>query len=668
MHLGKKALFLSVIIFASFVFTNKSSAVNTGTAGILPGNPDPEIKYSGSWFIYNLDLGKSKNDSIRIINNKSETIVAKLYAADATTTSDGSFALLSEEAPREDVGSWVKLAADEIEVPPNSEKSVPFTITIPGDADVGDHMGGIIMQEVEGEDNAISGTGVKIITRVGVRIYETVPGEVKKDFEITRFDWRPEIKQKRNFLKDILDINKRTAFIVGLKNKGNVRLTPKATIEVRNIFGKKVADLQNKEIGNIFPGKSNNDATIYWESVPFFGRYKATLAASFFEEGVGSGTREIIIWAFPYRIAFLLVLAGILFYLIRLTTLYFREAKKEKMPIHEVRDGETLGALAQKFGVPWKWLAKANGIRKPFEVRAGQKLFIPMNKHNIDLLIKLIETGQLNPPIKGKSGASQRKRKLIILIVVLAVLAGAFLWHKYKNNAEPPQTFQQTERNQEIAPQESQGKTASGAFKKSNIKVGIFTPPSADPASNIRLFRKLSLVGYDSETVSDLAGRSYDKTTIEYASQKKSEAELVKSDLGTIGDVSLQEIDGLEKDIVIYNLIKKEDLPELGAGSDKVSLRRDTIKAKVIDAGAGTEATEKIKTLIYEGGFAVDEEVGESQNKDNQGSTIIYLDDGQKEGADELAAFLGENGYQAAVEKKADAGSQEELLAVFGKI
>ena len=667
MRSGKKILFLFLLSIAAFFFGNRSLAINTGTVGILPGNPDPAVKNSNSWFVYNLDVGLSKNDSLRVINNKPETVVVKLYPVDATTTSDGSFALLPEDAPREDAGAWVKLAANELEIPPNSEKSVPFTITIPKDADVGAHMGGIVMQEIEGAGKAMTGTGVKIVTRVGVRVYETVPGEVKKDFEITRFDWRTEKKRTSDFLKDILDINKRTAFMIGLKNKGNVKITPKATIEVRNIFGKKIADLRDKEIGIIFPRKSNEDATVYWDGMPFLGRYKVTLTAAFFEEGVGSAEKEIVIWAFPYRIISLLLLLGVFIYLVRLTILYFREAKKEKMPIYAVRSGETLGVLAEKFGVSWKWLAKTNGIRKPFEVRPGQKLFIPVNRHNIDHLIKMVEIGQLDPPLKEKAEAGRRKRKIIIAIAILAFLAGAFLWFKYKYQAGSPGPSQPAGQNEEAAPQESREKTASGAVKKSNIKTGIFTPPESDPLSSTRLLRKLRLVGYSAEIISDLAGRQYGETTIEYAPGKKDQADMVKNDLGTNSSVGLKEIEGLGKDVAIYNLIKKEELPELGAGSDKAIPRRDLVKVKVLESGAGKEAAEKIKTLIYQGGFSPDDEIGETQNKDNQGIVVIYSDEAQKDSAEDLAAFLRAGKYQAKVEKNAEEGSAEELMLIVGK-
>ena len=183
MNKNIKNSFLLIILMAAFslIAPLVARAVNTNTVGILPANPDPNVQFSNAWFIYNLDLGQEKADGIRVINNKNETVVVRLYPVDAAATSDGSFALMPEDADRTGVGNWVKLAVNEIEIPPQTEKTVPFTFSVPQNADVGDHMGGIVMQEIETGNN-LTGTGVKIITRVGVRIYETVPGEVKKDF------------------------------------------------------------------------------------------------------------------------------------------------------------------------------------------------------------------------------------------------------------------------------------------------------------------------------------------------------------------------------------------------------------------------------------------------------------------------------------------------------
>jgi len=658
------------LLIAVFAFPAVTKAVNTETVGILPAHPDPNVKFSDAWFLYKIDLGQSKEDAVRVINNKKETVVIKLYAVDATTTSDGAFALLPEDASRTDIGAWVKLAANEFELPPNTEKSVPFTVTIPKDADIGDHAGGIVMQEIEGaEQGKISGTGVKIVTRVGVRIYETVPGEVKKNFEITRFEWRTDPKKTRNLWRDLLDLNRKTTFLIGLKNKGNVRISPKAKVEVFNMFGQKTADVPEGEIGMIFPRGENKESFLIWDKAPLLGRYKAKLSVSFAEEGVGTGEKEIVIWAFPYRIAIILVSLFVLLVLARLIFQYFREASKEKMPVYTVKGGDTLGSLSSLFFVNWKRLAKINEIRKPFEVRTGQKLFIPTSRRNIDLLVKMVEESRLHPPLKGKSEMKKSKmRKILYILIGLVVVFGAVGAHKYKNRSRILQAPPPSPAGEQAAqPQESQEKTISGAAKKSSIRAGVFTPSGIDPVSGTRLLKKMQLMGYDAAPVSDLAGRQYSKITVEYAPSKKDQAEMVKNDLGKGDDAELKEISGLEKDVIVYNLFPKDELLDLGSLDSKASVKRDLVKIKLLEGGAGKEETEKIKTLVYQGGFTPEEEIGEAQRKDNQGLAVIYSDDVQKDSAEDLAAFLRAGKYQTRVEKNTEDGNAESLTLIAGK-
>ncbi|MCO6451277.1 MAG: LysM peptidoglycan-binding domain-containing protein [Caldilineales bacterium] len=45
--------------------------------------------------------------------------------------------------------------------------------------------------------------------------------------------------------------------------------------------------------------------------------------------------------------------------------------------VHTVQAGETLFGIAQKYGIPLNRLAEANGITNPSSIRAGQKLTIP---------------------------------------------------------------------------------------------------------------------------------------------------------------------------------------------------------------------------------------------------------------------------------------------------
>jgi|GEM_PF-1559141 len=562
-RVNRKVFFL--LVFSLIFLPHFAKAVNTGTVGILPGNPDPNVRFSDAWFIYNLGLGQGKFDSVRVLNNKEETVVVKLYASDATNTVDGSFTLLPEESEKKAMGSWIKLAVDEVEIPAKSEKIIPFSVNIPENADVGDHMGGIVMREMETEENTnIPGTGVKIITCVGVRIYETVPGDVRKDFDITRFDWRFEPSRKPSWIKNFLDINKKTLFFTGIKNKGNVRISPKITIDIKNIFGRTVAHLPDQEAGVIFPGDEVNEAPVTWEKMPIFGRYKVTMTASFFEDGVGQGSKEVVIWAIPYRIIFLLVLLAVFFILTRLTKIYFQESSKEKMPIYAVKLGDNLADLAKKFSVSWKKIAKMNYIGKPFEIRAGEKLFIPITRRNMKTIGEMKAQGEMEPSISERAGIAGFKRKRIFFIGIILILIGSgAVWAlKARQNKVIHEEVRVPEA-AEVPKEETADKTKSGVFKKSSLNVAIVTPSGADQRSSERLMKKFELIGYKVRMAGLPAGKDYAITTIEYLSGKKEQAEMIKNDLGIEGDVELKEMPDLDVDATVYNFAPADEFLDL---------------------------------------------------------------------------------------------------------
>jgi hypothetical protein len=530
-----------------------SYALMTETVGVLPAYPDNSVRFSDAWFLYHLNLGESKLDAVRLINNKDETVVLKVYAVDAVSTVDGGFALVPEDAPRNDVGGWVKLATNEVELLPNTEKLIPFTFTVPKNADAGDHAGGIVIQEVETFENFTSGTGMRIVSRVGARIYQTVPGEVKKSFEVTRFDWRLELNTVRSWWRDFLDINKKTTFFVGIKNTGNVRITPKATVEVRNMLGMKTAILTDRDLGVVFPGGENSDSAVFWEKGPFFGRYKVKATIKFAEEGLGEDTREIVIWVFPYRMIFLGIICVVLFTLMRLIGLYFREAGKEKMPIYKVKLGDNLADIGRKFMVPWRRIAKMNFIGEPFDIKEGEKLFIPIDKRNRDILTRFKEQGVLLPSIVERSKGSRFKKKKTIIIIIIAILIviGAVWGIKLRRDKtireEIPVPTSEVK-----APTETAEKTKAGAFKKSNVSISILTPESVDRISSEQLLKKLKLTGYDVRLGGVASEKGYAITTVEYKADKKERAEMVRNDLG-LKDVNMQEVANLENDIVIHN-------------------------------------------------------------------------------------------------------------------
>src|SRR5258708_2214591 len=257
-----KLLFLLIFLFLSASVT-PAYAIETGTLGAYPTNYDPTNALTKSWFIYAIAPGQTKQDKITVANYTDNSIRVLIYPVDATTTKDGAFALYNQNDPRRDIGNWVKLAQSDITVAPKEHKDIPFTITIPQVVSVGDHAGGIIVQQEKVNKVIKEGVGINIISRIGVRMYETVPGERMISFLV--HDFRQT------------SMNNRISFILGMENNGNVFTTPKGSIEITDIFGKKVDSIQLDTLGTPVLKKPITQTIESHLTKPLLAKYTAVL-------------------------------------------------------------------------------------------------------------------------------------------------------------------------------------------------------------------------------------------------------------------------------------------------------------------------------------------------------------------------------------------------------
>ena len=263
------SFFFVFFLFAFFIFTIPSHAVEFGNIGIRPKTFDPESPLTASWFIYNLLPGETKQDALIITNNNSQAGDFKIYPVDATTTADGAFALKTEGDSRTGISSWITLENNTIHVGPNESKEVPFTITIPKKVIVGDHLGGVIVENVD----IAKYQGINIKTRIGIRMYETVPGQLKRELQLEKAEWT---KQANSLY-----------LTFSLINKGNVRLEPQAKIKI----GEKSVDL---DLRMVLPEKPTK-VPYRIEKLPFIGMLNATIEVTY-----GDAPAEKILYQTSY--------------------------------------------------------------------------------------------------------------------------------------------------------------------------------------------------------------------------------------------------------------------------------------------------------------------------------------------------------------------------------
>jgi hypothetical protein len=138
-------------------------------------------------FSFEVTAGDVVEDSIRVRNFGDQPLALDIYASDAVITSTGALDLLPAGEDPSDVGVWIELPTEQIVVPSGTAVDVAFTMIVPGDAEPGDHTGGIVTS-VRSEVTTEDGRAVVLDRRLGNRVLVRVDGELRPELTVTDLD------------------------------------------------------------------------------------------------------------------------------------------------------------------------------------------------------------------------------------------------------------------------------------------------------------------------------------------------------------------------------------------------------------------------------------------------------------------------------------------------
>ena len=192
--------------------------------------------------------GVTVDDSIRIRNYDDAPMRLDLYASDAIVTSSGALDLLPAGEQPTDVGVWIELDTNQVVVPADGVVDVPFTLTVPDDAEPGDHTGGIVTSLTQpGTDT--TGEPVILDRRLGSRVHVRVTGELRPTLQVT--DLTIEYTGTAN---PAAPGDLRVDYTV--TNTGNVRLEATQAVTAAGPFGLVDASATVDPMPELLPGSS----------------------------------------------------------------------------------------------------------------------------------------------------------------------------------------------------------------------------------------------------------------------------------------------------------------------------------------------------------------------------------------------------------------------------
>ena len=206
---------------------------------------------------------------------------------------DGSTPIpISETTPtRWSLASWITVAPSSLTLKPNEVASVSVVIEIPDDALPGGKYAMIVHQptpEKVAQNQVAEYSQSGVSQRVGTLLYIQVNGPVNEDAYIRNFNM-PKFSEYGP-----------VPFNFSIENLSDIHIHPNLKLEITNMFGKKVADL-NLESKNVFP-LTQRDFAGSFDQIWGTGKYFATLTMNYGNTGKIAIAR-ISFWLFPITLA-----------------------------------------------------------------------------------------------------------------------------------------------------------------------------------------------------------------------------------------------------------------------------------------------------------------------------------------------------------------------------
>lgn len=315
-----KSLSLTKVIFFLFVclFLEPSYVVAANNAVL---NIEPSI------FMVNLKQGDLWSSSIKIKNDNQQDISYVVSLVDFKKDEGGSFVptldSLRPVGVNFNVGSsnrlsnWIKPSKPKIIVRSNETVDLPFVIEIPEYAEPADYRAAILVSFLP-DASQLSGSSLSVSSYVSSILSIKISGKKNGGIKIRQFSSSRLVYENPNI-----------TLILELENKDNGNFLADGFVEIKNIFGKRVANIKlNNETDKKTWGGSHS-YVLNWEpkgNSLNIGPYIATVTIS----NSGSDNKPVssssLFWIIPIR----MILASTLLILIslilgdRLIGLYIR--------------------------------------------------------------------------------------------------------------------------------------------------------------------------------------------------------------------------------------------------------------------------------------------------------------------------------------------------------
>lgn len=306
----KTKIFLvpAIALIISFLAVNIVNAQTTLSVGVSPTSEkitlNPGDEYPGEIVFWNL-------------SSTATTYKISVSGFTQVENMPGTAVILTKEEDSKSLysaSSWITLEKDEVELVPNKNIKIKYTIKVPLDATEGEYNTEIYLLSKE-EDTDSGGTYTSAILGSGVPILIKIGDEYIESAELLSF-----VSDKKIYeYPDVI-------FSTKIKNLGNTHISPIGEISITNIFGQEVDRISFNESSQsllrdssgIYQDEWYNKAFLSEDNKIMFGPMTASLVSTYrtISPGFAPLVAETTFWIIPWKIILGVLVAIVLLILI----------------------------------------------------------------------------------------------------------------------------------------------------------------------------------------------------------------------------------------------------------------------------------------------------------------------------------------------------------------
>ncbi|GCE31741.1 hypothetical protein KDA_72250 [Dictyobacter alpinus] len=223
---------------------------------------DPHNPITGAYFVLDTHPASHLQSSLLVTNTGTVRGTVVLYPVDAFTAPTGGTAYRDRKDARKEVGTWIKLSQEKITLGPGQSANIPFEISIPAHVRAGDHVGGIVAEDLALRPVVPSNMPVHIRELRAVAVQLNLPGPAIEKLEATGIQPDGGTTYQR--------------IQIGLRNTGNKMVKANGTLRILDDKGQ-IVQKQEVRYGTFLPQTAIlTRLNIRHKALPI-GHYKALL-------------------------------------------------------------------------------------------------------------------------------------------------------------------------------------------------------------------------------------------------------------------------------------------------------------------------------------------------------------------------------------------------------